>query len=155
MRSADTKLCGVLRGDALKTVLSPYLENGFQQDQHHLHEVTIDGTVATATCSLPTYFISPSEGRFHLSGLGGSAFVWQVGIVHAHFLAGQKRKCTEVLLREYSLKCSKAISNPELINVELTLQRRRSLSAANSIFGWTFSLEHGLWRGHVTAIFSF
>ena len=155
MTSADTENRGSLDGDALQKLLSPYLENGFQQDEYRVNEVTFEGPVATARCSLPTYYVSGNENQFHLSGLGGTAFVWQVGIAHAHFLAGVAEKRDEVLLRDYSLKCSNVISDPEHVEVELRLRRKRALGSSKSIYSWSFNIDGGVWKGDVTAIFAF
>jgi len=143
---------GRLEGAALQALLSPYWAEGFREDEHCIDQVEVEGRSARAACRMPRYFSSPTDPAFHLTVFNATAFLCQVGIVHALFLAGLEKKTAEAWLTDYSLVLPAKIKTPDSVLVEIALLSHsvtpyEQRGPHHAFFRWDFVIN-SKWRGH-------
>lgn len=142
---------GHLDGSKLQALMSPYWSGGYREDEHFIEWVEVDGRKANASCGLSEYYSSPTDPAFHLTVFNATAFLCQLGIVHALFLSGLERKTIEAWLTDFSLLLPSKIKTPHPIPVELRLVSHSVTPAERSghhysFFRWDFTI--GLtWHG--------
>ena|SRR5688572_9472691 len=150
---------GRLDGDKLNALLSPYWSGGYREDNHFIEWVEVDGRKANASGGLSTYYLSPTDRKFHLTVFNATAFLCQVGIVHALFLSGFEKKTVEAWLTDYSLILPAKIKSPHPIQLELRLLSHsvtpiERVDSHYSFFRWEFSVDTQ-WRGSFGIAFPF
>ena len=142
---------GRLEGDELQALLSPYWAGGFREDEHAIDWVEVDGRVVKASCGMSRYYSSPTDPGFHLTVFNATAFLCQLGIIHALFLSGMERKTVEAWLTDYSVSLPAKIQSPKSLLIELHLLSHAVTpndqpGLHHSFFRWDFAID-AKWRG--------
>lgn len=152
---------GILKGDKLNALMSPYWAEGFKQDTHDLASVTINKNRIEAECKMKSFFISPTDPRFHLSVFNATDFICQAGIVHALFINGFESKQHEVLMTDIQMTLTKQVMDPTLIPITMEIYAKsvttpsQSRKTPRSFYKWKFDVANGAWWGTVTLCFPF
>jgi hypothetical protein len=149
-----------LEGSALDPFLSDYLmRGGLNQDVAVFDHVDVSGKRVAATCHMKSFFVSPHDGRFHLSGLVGTALLVQLGIVHGLLLEGSDRKSGEVYLSDYQVTLRREITETEGLPIQMDMIHCIHLPAkaqqpqGRAFYSWRFAVADGAWRGKMTMVF--
>lgn len=155
------KKVGMLEGVALKSLLSPYWDEGFKQDTHRISHINVDGNKAKAICNMTSHFTSPTDPRFHLSIFNAVDFICQVGIAHALYLNNYNEKTVEVLMTDIQVTLTKQVYEPKEIPIDMEIFGRSTTApglnrkTSRSFYKWKFDVANGLWWGNVTLCFPF
>lgn len=101
---------------------SPYLNKGRKDDTWSITEIEVDGTKSVSKIVMDSYYVSDTDIGFHLSSFSTLEFLSQIFIVHHHIHIGQPKKMQEAWMMESSIKCKKAIRDPQNIFVSAEIK---------------------------------
>jgi hypothetical protein len=153
-----------LEGVRLEPYLSAYLMGGVKEDMPVLDRVSVRGKRSEAVARMKSYFISDSDGRFHLSMLMGTILVTQVGVVHALVLSEREKKSIEVYMSDYDITLNRQIVKPSGVQLVLDVVNKVVVPAGTrrkaprSFYRWHFTVgddEGVAWSGTMTLVFPF
>ncbi len=108
----------------LAAFASPYLVDGYKQDELRLEEATLTDTGIIGSFGIGHHFV-PSDGVFHFTLLLAFVGVAQLAIIFAHLESGLTTRHGEVLLTKLDLRCSRMITDTEGLGISLRLKDKR------------------------------
>ena len=143
----------ILYANEILEISSPYLNEGRKDDVWKIEQIKVDGTQSISKVSMEKYYISDKDVGFHLSSFSALEFLSQIFIIHHHVLSNQSQKTQEAWMMETSIKCKKAIRNPENITVlaELLYKKKIGSKFLGSIKA-QIQDENGLFEAQIKAI---
>ena len=153
-----------LEGVRLEPYLSAYLMGGVKEDVPILDRVSVRGKHCEGVARLKSYFVSDSEGRFHLSMLAGTILVTQLGVVHGLVLSDREKKSIEVYMSDFDITLQRQITKPSGIRLVLDVVNKIVVPAGTrrktprSFYRWHFTVgdDDGVaWSGTITLVFPF
>jgi hypothetical protein len=115
--------------DELTTFTSPYLANGYKNDELLLEEARFTDAGIVGTFGLGEYFVPP-DGVFHFTLLLAFVGVAQLAIIFAHIESGLTKRHGEVLLTKLDLKCRRLITDTSGLTISLRLKTKKELENA-------------------------
>lgn len=123
-----------LNREEISALSSVYIDRGIKQEAWEIQTINFTGTVLTATVSMTSTFISPTDpDGFHLTIFCTQEILAQLANIHLHVTAGHMTKCRESWMRECHFNYRNVIRRPHNIKVEMDMVSSRW--AGNTLVG--------------------
>lgn len=116
-----------VRAEDYRSLLSPYLRDGYKDDDYEFTSVMIGEGIAIGTVKANKFF-QHLDGASYLSAPMAVIWVSQLGIIYSFHDIGVPRKDREDYLKDFSLKCRERIIdlNEVLLELEVTSKEERN-----------------------------
>ncbi|MDZ4731704.1 MAG: hypothetical protein SH820_17375 [Xanthomonadales bacterium] len=123
-----------LNREEIRALSSVYIDRGIKQEAWEIQTINFTGTMLTATVSMTSTFISPTDPEgFHLTIFCTQEILAQLANIHLHVTAGHMTKCRESWMRECHFNYRNVIRRPHDIKVEMDMVSSRW--AADTLVG--------------------